>query len=103
MPQLSEIIQALESFAPLELQESYDNCGLIVGSFDQSIDAALVCLDCTEAVLEEAIQSNCQLIIAHHPPVFSGLKKISGKKCHRTYSDSGYSPPNCHLCHAYES
>lgn len=79
MPQLSEIIQALESFAPLELQESYDNCGLIVGSFDQSIDAALVCLDCTEAVLEEAIQSNCQLIIAHHPPVFSGLKKVNGK------------------------
>lgn len=79
MPQLSAIIQALESFAPLELQESYDNCGLIVGSVDQSVDSALVCLDCTEAVLEEAIQSNCQLIIAHHPPVFSGLKKITGK------------------------
>lgn len=77
--QLSEIIKALEAFAPLSYQENYDNAGLLTGSLSQEITGALICLDSTEEVLDEAIKENCNLVIAHHPIVFSGLKKITGK------------------------
>ncbi len=76
---LKEITDCLESIAPLSYQEAYDNAGLICGSYDMDITAALICLDSTEAVIEEAITKGCNLIIAHHPIVFSGLKKINGK------------------------
>ena len=75
---IKEITRFLEQFAPLDYQESYDNCGLIVGDSDAEVDSALITLDCTEAVIDEAIEINCQLIIAHHPIIFSGLKKING-------------------------
>src|SRR5690554_4804151 len=74
---LFEIISFLEGFAPLELQEDYDNSGLIVGRTDQEINQALISLDCTEAVVDEAIQSNCNLIISHHPIVFTGMKRFN--------------------------
>lgn len=74
-----EIIAVLESFAPPALQESYDNSGLITGSPEQDITGILVCLDSTEAVLDEAIAAGCNMVIAHHPILFSGLKKITGK------------------------
>lgn len=77
--QLSKIISILEDFAPLSLQESYDNAGLIIGSHKDEISSALICIDITEEVIEEAIEKNCNLIISHHPIVFSGLKKINGK------------------------
>jgi dinuclear metal center YbgI/SA1388 family protein len=76
---LGEILDYLESMAPPSLQESYDNSGLIVGSRDWEIHAALVSLDCTPAIVEEAKAKGCNLIIAHHPIVFSGLKKFNGK------------------------
>lgn len=76
---IKEVTSYLESFAPLALQESYDNSGLLVGDFDQSVDKILLSLDCTEAVVDEAIQKGCGLIIAHHPIIFSGLKKLNGK------------------------
>jgi dinuclear metal center YbgI/SA1388 family protein len=76
---LKEITDHLESIAPLAYQESYDNAGLICGSSDMEITAALICLDSTEAVLDEAIAMGCNLVIAHHPIVFSGLKKFNGK------------------------
>lgn len=76
---INDIIQLFEAYAPLQLQESYDNSGLITGDKKASITGALITLDCTEAVVEEAITNNCNLIIAHHPIVFSGLKKITGK------------------------
>src|ERR1700712_1835154 len=76
---LNEITAYLESFAPLVYQEDYDNSGLIVGYADQEINQALISLDCTEAVVDEAIANNCQLIISHHPIVFKGLKKFNGK------------------------
>lgn len=79
MPKLGEIIKAIEEFAPLHYQESYDNSGLLVGDIDHDISQALITLDCTEAVLDEAIQKKCQLVIAHHPILFSGLKSITGK------------------------
>ena len=76
---LSEIIASLEKLAPPSLQESYDNSGLLVGNADMNISAALVCLDSTPEVIAEAIQKGCNLVIAHHPIIFSGLKKLNGK------------------------
>lgn len=76
---LQEITDCLEAYAPLAYQESYDNAGLICGSKDMDITAALICLDSTEAVIDEAIERGCNLVIAHHPIVFSGLKKFNGK------------------------
>lgn len=75
---LQNIIRFLESLAPPSLQESYDNSGLIVGHPDWDIKGALVCLDSTEEVVDEAVQQGCNLIIAHHPIVFSGLKRFNG-------------------------
>ena len=77
--QLAQIIQFLEHKFPLDLQESYDNAGLIYGRPEQEITGALVSLDCTEAIVDEAIETGCNLIIAHHPIVFKGLKKLNGK------------------------
>ena len=76
---LSEITQFLEALAPLNYQEDYDNAGLIVGNPNDDISAALVSLDCTEEIVDEAIAKNCNLIISHHPIVFKGLKKLNGK------------------------
>ena len=76
---LNELTSYLESLAPLAYQEDYDNAGLIVGRPDMEIHRALVSLDCTEAVVNEAIATNCQVIVSHHPIVFRGLKKFNGK------------------------
>lgn len=76
---LSEIIAYLEKIAPPALQESYDNAGLIVGSPEMEISKALICLDSIPEVVEEAMASGANLIIAHHPIVFSGLKRFNGK------------------------
>ncbi|GAA3971615.1 Nif3-like dinuclear metal center hexameric protein [Mucilaginibacter dorajii] len=76
---LSALTAYLESLAPLVYQEDYDNAGLIVGNPDQEISQALLSLDCTEAVVDEAIATGCQVIISHHPIVFRGLKKFNGK------------------------
>lgn len=75
---IKEIISALEEFAPLSLQENYDNAGLITGNREMEVSEAMLCLDATEEVIDEAIQTKCNLVIAHHPIVFSGLKKITG-------------------------
>jgi dinuclear metal center YbgI/SA1388 family protein len=76
---IREIIDCVEEVAPVSLQESWDNCGLLAG--DSSVDAvsALITLDVTEAVIDEAIANGDNLIIAHHPFIFSGLKKVNGK------------------------
>jgi len=76
---LAALIKHLEDYAPLNYQEDYDNSGLLIGEGGQEITAALVALDCTEAVLDEAIAKNCNLVITHHPVVFKGLKKLTGK------------------------
>jgi dinuclear metal center YbgI/SA1388 family protein len=76
---LSQLATYLETIAPLAYQEDYDNAGLIVGNPDQDIRQVLISLDCTEAVVDEAITANCQVIISHHPIVFRGLKKFNGK------------------------
>lgn len=74
---LKTITAYLEQVAPLAYQESYDNSGLLVGDPNQNIDKALVTLDCTEEIIQEAITNNCNLIIAHHPLIFKGLKKLT--------------------------
>ena len=76
---IAEIITPLEKFAPPAYQESYDNCGLITGSSKWNCTGVLCSLDVTEAVVLEAKDKGCNLIVAHHPIVFSGLKKITGK------------------------
>jgi dinuclear metal center YbgI/SA1388 family protein len=76
---LAEILAYLETQAPSVFQESYDNSGLIVGNKEMEITGAIIALDCLEAVVDEAIANKFNLVIAHHPIVFSGLKKINGK------------------------
>jgi dinuclear metal center YbgI/SA1388 family protein len=76
---LKNIVDHLESIVPLSYQESYDNAGLIVGDKSREISAALITLDVTEEVIEEAISMGCELIISHHPLIFKGIKSITGK------------------------
>ena len=67
-----------EEFAPVGLQEGFDNSGLNVGNSENEISGILICIDVTPEVVEEAIINNCNLIVSHHPLIFSGLKKITG-------------------------
>lgn len=76
---IKELIVQLENLAPLSYQESYDNAGLLTGDKNWECSGVLTTLDCTEIIVEEAIAQNCNLIVAHHPIVFKGLKKITGK------------------------
>ena len=76
---ISEITSYLESIAPLSLQESYDNSGLLVGDRNAEVDGALICLDVTPGVVEEAIMLGTGLIVGHHPLIFKGLKRLTGQ------------------------
>ncbi len=76
---IAEIISFLESLAHPSLQESYDNAGLITGQPQWECSGIICCLDATENVIGEAIEKKCNLVVAHHPIVFGGLKKINGK------------------------
>jgi len=76
---LIDITSYLDSAVPLSFQESYDNAGLQVGSPENEITSALICLDVTEEVMEEAAGKKCELIISHHPLIFSGIKRLSGR------------------------
>jgi dinuclear metal center YbgI/SA1388 family protein len=76
---LKEIIAAFEEFATPALQESYDNSGLLVGNPAQTVTGVLFCLDSTEEIIDEAIAKGCNLVVAHHPIIFSGLKRITGR------------------------
>jgi dinuclear metal center YbgI/SA1388 family protein len=76
---INDLIKLLEQFAPPALQEDYDNAGLITGNATWECSGAVISLDATEDVIKEAIEKKCNLVIAHHPIVFKGLKKITGK------------------------
>ena len=76
---ISAVTNYLESLAPLSSQEGYDNSGLIVGNSNNELSKALISLDCTEEIIDEAIENGCNLVIAHHPIVFKGLKSFTGK------------------------
>ena len=74
---VKEIISVIESFAPLSIQESWDNSGLCVGSPEDEVTSVLVGLDCTPQLVDEAVACGADMIITHHPLIFSGLKKIT--------------------------
>lgn len=76
---IHDIIKEIELYAPKVYQESYDNSGVQVGDTTQEATGALLTLDITEEVLDEAILKNCNLIVAHHPLIFSGIKSLTGK------------------------
>ncbi|MBN2765183.1 MAG: Nif3-like dinuclear metal center hexameric protein [Paludibacteraceae bacterium] len=76
--QVNEVTKWIEDFAPLQLQESYDNAGLLVGEPYTLVTGVLITIDVTEEVVNEAIENKCNLIIAHHPLIFKGLKRITG-------------------------
>ncbi|MEI8201979.1 MAG: Nif3-like dinuclear metal center hexameric protein [Bacteroidota bacterium] len=76
---VKDIADLLEKHAPLSLQESYDNSGLQIGNPQDQVESALICLDITIDVVDEAIQKGCNMIISHHPLLFSGIKKITGR------------------------
>jgi len=76
---IKDLTNYLESIAPSMYQESYDNSGLIVGNPNDIIKGVMLCLDSTEAVIDEAIEKGCNVIVAHHPIVFKGLKRITGR------------------------
>ncbi len=79
MPSIKKVTQYLESIAPLQLQESYDNAGLLTGHPDWEVTGVLTSLDCTEAIIAEAKEKGCNLVVAHHPIVFRGLKQLTGR------------------------
>jgi len=79
MIHLNEITRALESLAPLSLQESYDNSGLQVGDREMEVNGILITLDVTEEVLQEAEDLGFNLIVSHHPVIFGGLKSLTGR------------------------
>ena len=78
MPTVREVIRCIEEFAPSFYQESYDNSGLQVGNFQQEITGALLSIDVTEGVIDEALSAGLNLIISHHPVIFSGIKRVTG-------------------------
>ncbi len=76
---VKDIISAIEQFAPVHYQEHYDNSGLQVGDMNTAVTGVLVSLDVTEQVLQEAQGRGCNMVLAHHPVIFTGLKRITGK------------------------
>ena len=74
---IKEVLSALERFAPLPLQESWDNAGLQLGLTETEVSGALLCLDVNERIVDEAREKGCNLIVSHHPLLFRGLKAIS--------------------------
>lgn len=75
---IRNIIAALESVAPLALQEEYDNAGLQIGDADAQCSGALLCVDATSDIIEEAKEKGCNLVISHHPLFFKGIKQLTG-------------------------
>ncbi len=76
---VKDICEIIEEFAPLSLQESYDNAGLLIGDSQMPLTGVLISVDIVEAVIDEAIEKNCNMIVSHHPLIFSGLKKVTGQ------------------------
>ena len=75
---VQDVCVAMEKWAPIAWQESYDNSGLLIGHIDAPVTGILISLDCTEEVVDEAIKRGCNMIVSHHPIIFKGLKKLTG-------------------------
>ena len=97
---IKEITAVLESFAPLGWQESYDNSGLVVGRPDDEVHRALLAVDVTEAVLDEAEREGCDLVVTHHPIIFHPLRRLNGadyvQRCVERAVRSGIALYACH-------
>ena len=97
---ISEIASVIERFAPLAWQESYDNAGLVVGRPDQEVHRALLAVDVTEEVLDEAEREGCDLVITHHPIIFHPLKRLNSstpvERCVERAIRSGIALYACH-------
>ncbi len=78
MTKIAEVIKEIEKIAPPSYQEGYDNSGFLVGDKNLEVTGIVLSLDCIESVIDEAIQLKCNLIIAHHPIIFGGLKRLTG-------------------------
>ena len=78
MLRVKDILKEIEQYAPLPLQESFDNAGVQVGDVNQPATGALLCLDVTEEVVDEAIEMGCNLIVSHHPLAFKAFKSLTG-------------------------
>ena len=76
---VGDITAVLEAFAPLRIQESWDNSGLIIGSPEDEVHGVLVGFDCTPALIDEAVEKGCDMVVTHHPLIFKGVKRIDGK------------------------
>lgn len=76
---IKEIVNYLNYYAPLSLQESYDNSGFIIGNSNEKLTGVLITVDVTEEIITEAVEKNCNLIVSHHPLIFKGLRNITGK------------------------
>ena len=74
---VKDVIAVIEEFAPLSLQEGWDNSGLCIGSPEDTVTSVLMGLDCTPELVDEAVACGADMIVTHHPLIFSGLKKIS--------------------------
>jgi len=74
---INDLTSCIETFAPLSLQENYDNAGLLIGHPDKEVHRALICIDITETIIEEAISRECDIIISHHPLIFRGITKLT--------------------------
>lgn len=79
MTQVRHFTDQIEQLSPLNYAEGFDNVGLLVGDYEQEVSGVLVTLDCLETTIDEALKNNCNLIIAFHPIIFKGLKKLNGK------------------------
>ncbi len=78
MSTVKDVYNYLDSIAPFGLQEAYDNAGILIGDPEMEVTGVLLCLDSTEAIMDEAIDKGCNLVVAHHPIIFSGLKRLTG-------------------------
>ena len=94
-----EIIDALERFAPLPLQDDYDNSGLQVGTTETEVSGALLCLDVTRQVVDEAIRNGCNLIVSHHPLLFRPLKRLTDDSIGSIVMDAVRAGITIYACH----
>lgn len=74
---VGDITRALEAFAPLSIQESWDNSGLLIGSPEDPVKGVLVGFDCTPELIDEAVEKGCDMVVTHHPLIFKGIRHIS--------------------------
>ena len=75
---VKDIVEALEQFAPLSIQEGWDNSGLCIGAPGEEVHGVLVGFDCTPELIDEAVEKGCDMVVTHHPLIFHGLKRIQG-------------------------